>query len=337
MFLKHGLPILIAWSMLVQWCQNTKDDLACSLQTKKNIKTLNSLSINASVLWDTLKTITEEDIINLLRCSSTKPMGDSTRIHAVVLQNIADMYSAQTVKQRPKDIRIYLAYMNMFPLEELDLDNEDMPQISIYEKARFTNIKPLALDIDEKNLEKIAHKMLVICANESEVYQFRHNISAHTIFDNTDDTHKNYGFRYAQIWTKKYIDVIQRNKVDELPKEKYGIIQIKGHTGDMNILEALKSYIEKNATIIILGWCNAEYFTEKVLRENGLPFTNISIGEGAHNDYVALELFNRLNKSNKNLQIIVTDLEKDSKISMKKINTPFDDITMKINALVHKQ
>jgi len=86
----------------------------------------------------------------LLTCSNLFEPGDSNRVHAVVLQEIGKNFSAQQVKNRPKDIKKYLTYMNIFTLEQMELTNDDMPQKSAYEKARFSNITPKKITFNDQ-------------------------------------------------------------------------------------------------------------------------------------------------------------------------------------------
>ncbi len=101
----------------------------------------------------------------------------------------------------------------------------------------------------------------------------------------------------------------------------------------MSIIEQVKPFIQENATIIILWWCNSELYTENVLQAGGIPITNKWLGEWTHNDHISIQLLKEA-KTNPTIQGVIEVVRNSSKISSKKFNFPDAELTQKINGAI---
>jgi hypothetical protein len=130
----------------------------------------------------------------------------------------------------------------------------------------------------------------------------------------------------------RFVDVVLLNG-KSWPDRKYGIIELKGHTGDMpRLLEKIKPHIKDNSSVVVLGGCSSMYYASKCISMNVLPFTNRSIGFATHNDYVARRLHVLLGKEGLDLESAINKMNDEGRITMSKFETPISPFTQRVMA-----
>ena len=314
------------------WFKTPEEKVEEKNEIINKILILNSLITDKQGLQDSLNHCSESEIQELVNFSASLPFGHEHRIHSVVVKNILDIFTVEKIKLWAVDARRYFVLLNFVSPQEVNLENSDMIHDDLYSQARFGNIEATELIIDNKKVKENAQKMLVIGINEGEISFFKEKIERYDYKLSQTE----YGLRYtSKNDNKRFIDVILLSNIEKLSKNQYGIIQCKGHTGDMsNFISHIKNNTVENATILILGGCNSDNYVADALRLKTIPIANKSIGESTHNDYLSLQLHSLL--KNNTLPEALKILESQAPSTMKKFTTPQDDFIKKMNTLIRR-
>lgn len=155
----------------------------------------------------------------------------------------------------------------------------------LFSCKRTNNCSPV-----KPNIDPVLHaKVLIVPINMGEYEYFKETMSTYAYRAEVKD----YGIRYNGIErTNLIITLLKPNKS---VTSKYGIIQLKGHTSDMeSCFNRIRQCIVPGKTIIVSGGCES---TDDMCKYAGLnipAFTVNHIGQGPKNDYLTLHLHSLL-------------------------------------------
>jgi hypothetical protein len=136
--------------------------------------------------------------------------------------------------------------------------------------------------------QELLQKVLVVPSNETEFRYFQESIQKYRY---TISGIENTGVRY--IGKRRTFLSIFLLSPGSHTSGKFGIIQLKGHTVDMeNCLDRVENNIIPGKTVIVIGGCESTSSeTRKKLQELGVRCISVDgIGQGRENDYLVMQL-----------------------------------------------
>ncbi len=153
--------------------------------------------------------------------------------------------------------------------------------VEVSDSTTITQCIPVTPDIN-KDLHS---KVLVVPANMEEYDYFIQTMRRYAY----DAQTASYGVRYNG--KKRQHLVITLLKPGKKVTAKYGIIQLKGHTHDMDwCYQQARESIVPGKTIIVSGGCRSSQNACFYANNNVSAFTVSDVGYGPQNDYLVLQM-----------------------------------------------
>lgn len=143
---------------------------------------------------------------------------------------------------------------------------------------------------------RLYFNMLVVCARPEEAQAFE---AKRVKYAYNRISYPNYSM-LASKKDGKAVFVVTVDKLDSVPPQNYGLIQLKGHTNDMAALieavRGLPGLVKPNETVMLLGGCQTLQFVEAANALKAIPIATKQVGQSAHNDYLTLQLHSALGR-----------------------------------------
>lgn len=149
-------------------------------------------------------------------------------------------------------------------------------------------------EYSDVNNPRLYFNMLVVCARTEEVQAFE---TKRVKYAYNRIAYANYSM-LASKKDGKAVFVVTADKLESVPAQNYGLIQLKGHTNDMSaLIEAVRNIpglVKENQTVLLLGGCQTSQFVEVAGKLKAIPIATKQVGQSAHNDYLTLQLHSAL-------------------------------------------
>ena len=187
------------------------------------------------------------------------------------------------------------------------------------EPKSIAETEPIAIstlifdDVDDPSLYK---KMLVICADETEIQAFLVDSRG---YNYRKTNRRGYKLLAAKNESDKKIYIVNRRRINSVPKQEYGIIQLKGHNSEVHtaikemidiVIAKKNDLVSDEKTVMLIGGCDTHSMGQVANLVGAIPIGTVHIGQSRQNDYFSLHLHSKLTRMS--LYLALEEIKRDA-------------------------